>query len=169
MLIWHLGCQEQKLLIRENMVMRYFFLFVLLDNLVVTSSLSRQVSGSSTILSPPVPCPPRNPPSSPLLTPRWALLPVRQAALPWAPGPARGGLPPCGRSGVCSFCCFVFSQHENRERSQDQLTNRYEAKRQRDSDLEAGHQKDGVGVGGCPGARPLHGWNQVSSHSLTLG
>lgn len=54
------------------------------------------------------------------------------------------------RSGVCSFRCFVFSRHENRERSQDQLTNRYKAKRQRDSDLEAGHQKDGVGVGGCP-------------------
>lgn len=54
------------------------------------------------------------------------------------------------RSGICSFRCFVFSQHKNRERSQDQLTNRYKAKRQRDSDLEAGHQKDGVRVGECP-------------------
>lgn len=151
-----LWCQEQKLLIGESTAMRYFFLFVLLDNLV-TSSLSYRVSRSSTIMSLPLP-------SRPLPTPEPSKFPLahtppctapptrgRQAALRWAPGPDQGGLPPCGQASVPFAVLFSANTRTEREARISSQTDTKQ--RQRDSDLEAGHQKDGVGVGGCPRGR----------------
>lgn len=132
----------------------FFFLFVLLDNLV-TSSLRYQVSRNSTILSLPLPSRPRPPWDPPSRSPpavHGSPTGGHGTALPWATATATAG--PATRAGVCSFRCFVFSQHANRERSQDQLTDRYKAKRQRDSGVEAGRRGDGVGLAAAPGAGP---------------
>ena len=119
---WAHLVQEQKLLIRENAVMRYFFLFVLLDKLVI-SSLSYQVSRSSTILSLllpsrplPTPEPSRFPPSPPSHTPMPCTAPPtggHRAAPVWAPGPYQGGLPPRGQASVPSV---LFSANARTER-----------------------------------------------------
>lgn len=124
-LTWHCRCQEQKLLIRENAVMRYFFfLFVLLDKSII-SSLSYQDSGSSTILflpltDHPLPTPgthkaPSFPSSShpravPLLSWQEAIRQLLHGPL----GPDQGELPPCGQVSV-PFVLFSANTRTERE------------------------------------------------------
>lgn len=155
-LTWHIWCQEQKLLIREcSHEVFFFFLFVHLDKSTISSLVTRSPGAAQfcSYLSLPIPSPPRDPRGSP--RPHTPVLchcsPDKRpsGSSSWASGPFSKWAATM-RTDICSFCCFVFSQHSNRERSQDQLTNRYKAKRQRDSDLEAGHQKDGVRMGECP-------------------
>lgn len=160
MLTWHSWCQEQKLPIREKCSHEVFFFS--LCPLRQVDYFKPKLPGlqeqhnfvpTSHVPSPAHPRDPQRLPLSLFRTPlccATALLTRgHRAALTWALGPLSRWAAAM-RSSICSFCCFVFSQHENRERSQDQLTNRYKAKRQRDSNLEAGHQKGGVRVGECP-------------------
>lgn len=141
------------------MILRYFFLFVLLDNLV-TSSLSYQVSRSSTILSLPLPSRPRptlGPSKFPLAHTPLCTAPRtrgRRAALTWAPGPDQGGPLPCGQASVPFAVLFSANTRTEREARVNSQTDTKQ--RQRDSGLEAGHQKDGVGVGGYPGGQGPH-------------
>lgn len=120
-------------------------------------------------------------PSCPFPNPRTPRFPcsVAHAHMPmfWQPSgsshvgratPPQVGLPPCSQGSVPARNCF---QPTLEQRSQDQLTNRYKAKRQRDSDLEASHQK-----WWCQGGRmtpdgkaPKLMEPSVFSHSLTLG
>ena len=117
LLTWHIWCQEQKLLIRENAVMRYFFfLFVLLDKSII-SSLRSQVSRSSTSLFLPLPSrplPTRDPHGSPLPhTPAPChCSPDKRpsGSSSRAPGPLSKWAAAM-RAGICSFRCFAFSQH----------------------------------------------------------
>lgn len=106
-----------------------------------------------SFLHPPAPCPSPGPqgslfPSSSHPRATAVLTRGHQAALAGAWDPLQGGLLPCGQGSVPSV--LLFSANTRTERSQDQLTNRYKAKRQRDSNLEASHQKGGVRVGGRP-------------------
>lgn len=81
--------------------------------------------------------------------------------------PVQGGRHHTAKDLFCLSFCF---QPALEQRSQDQLTNRYKAKRQRDSDSEASHRKRWRQGRSMPlMARPLNGWSQVFSHSLTLG
>lgn len=116
-LTWHIWWQEQKLLIRENAVMRYFFffLFALLDKSII-SSLSSQVSRSSTRLRLPLPArplPTRDPHTPGLGHCAPAQRPSGSSA--GAPGPSSKWAA-ATRAGVCSFCCFVFSANTRTER-----------------------------------------------------
>lgn len=115
-LTWHIWWQEQKLLIRENAVMRYFFfLFVLLDKSII-SSLSSQVSRSSTSLFLPLPSrplPTRDPHTPGLGHCTPAQRPSGSSSRALGPSSKWAA---AMRVGVCSFCCFVFSANTRTER-----------------------------------------------------
>lgn len=173
-LAWHVWCQEQKLLVRENTVMRYFFLFVLLDNLVI-SSLSYQVSRRAHVcpcLYPPVPCPPRNPrgPSPRAHTPCWALLSDKRPA-----GRSRGGRGPskvgCRHALRHLFLLLFCFQPTLEQREKPGSTHKQIQSKETERQRFRGRSPERRHQGGRmpPRARPLNGWNQVSSHSLTLG
>lgn len=95
--------------------------------------------------------------------------PLGSSHMGW--GPRSRWTPPHGptQPRICSVCHFVFSQHWNREAKINSQTDT----KQRDRETAIQRpvtEKDGVRVGVCPlMARPLNGWNQVFSHSLTLG
>lgn len=143
-------------MVRENAVMRYFFfLFILLDKLII-SSLSYWGSRSSTVLCLPLP-------SHPLPTPR--ILKVPPFPLPHTPmlchcspdkrpsgsshvGPETLIKVGC-RHAVCPFI-ILFSANTRTEREARINSQTDTKQRDRDSNLEASHQKDGVREGECP-------------------
>ena len=150
----------------------FFFLFVLLDKSII-SSLSSQVSRSSTSLF--LPLPSRPLPTRDPHTPRLghcAPDPAAFGRLFKGPGGLRqSGLPPCGQASV-PFCCFVFffqptlEQREKPGSTHKQIQSE-ETERQQFRGRPPERRRQG---GRMPQmARPLNGWDQVLSHSLTLG
>lgn len=135
----------------------FFFLFILLDKLII-SSLSYWGSRSSTILFLPLP-------SHPLPTPRILKVPPFPFPFPHTPmlchcspdkrpsgsshvGPETLIKVGC-RHAVCPFV-VLFSANTRTEREARINSQTDTKQRDRDSDLEASHQKDGVREGECP-------------------
>lgn len=163
----------QKFVVRENTAMRYFFFSLSFGKSQLFQARSSRVArlcSTSTLLPLPNPSALRfifalPHAQVPLLDKR----PLGSSRMGWGPlfkvdATTR---PHTAKDLFCLSFCF---QPALEQRSQDQLTNRYKAKRQRDSDSEASHQKRWRQGRSMPlMARPLNGWSQVFSHSLTLG
>lgn len=149
MLAWHIWSE------RMQSWGIFFFLFILLDKLII-SSLSYWGSRSSTVLCLPLP-------SHPLPTPR--ILKVPPFPLPHTPmlchcspdkrpsgsshmGPETLIKVGC-RHAVCPFI-ILFSANTRTEREARINSQTDTKQRDRDSNLEASHQKDGVREGECP-------------------
>lgn len=140
-------CDVRAGVCRQSTAMRYFFfLFVLLKESIISSlKLSGLQEQYSLFLSPPS-CSPLQIPGLPA-SPWLFLRPMYRCSDMRPLGSSHGGWGPlfkvgCHHTAKDLFCSvFCFQPRTLEQRSQDQLTNRYKAKRQRDSDLEASHQK----------------------------
>lgn len=157
----------QKSVVRENIAMRYFFSLSFRKSQLFQARSPRvaQLCSTSTLL----PLPQVHLCSSPCPGATTLKRPLGSSYMGW--GPCSRWTPPHGptQPRICSVCHFVFSQHWNREAKINSQTDT----KQRDRETAIQRpvtEKDGVRVGVCPlMARPLNGWNQVFSHSLTLG
>lgn len=150
-----------------------FFLFVLFDKSIISSPLpglwGQCNCSPNSALHPPPPGPSGFP-----------LVPLPHSPSLCTPDNRPLGSSCMGPSALVRVdCCptvqgsvpfvVLFSVNTRTERSQDQLTNRYEAKRQRQRFRGQPPERWCQGGRMPQVARPLNGWNQVFSHSLTLG